>query len=68
MDVVADGFASTAEACKFLSVSRAKLYAMMESRQLTYAKFGKSRRIPWHALHDLAARSLVSYPLASDER
>jgi excisionase family DNA binding protein len=57
--VVEDGFASIEEAHKFLHISRASLYRLMESRQLVYAKFGRCRRIPWRALKDYAARCLV---------
>jgi excisionase family DNA binding protein len=58
--VVDDGFASIEEGCKYLRVCRATLYGLMESGAVSYAKFGKSRRIPWRALKDYAARSLVA--------
>jgi excisionase family DNA binding protein len=59
LKVVADGFASTREASEFLSVSRSKLYALMDSGDLQFAKFGKSRRVPWQSLRAFAARCLV---------
>ena len=54
-----DGFATVTEAARFLRVSRAKLYLMMDAGDLVYAKFGKSRRIPWQAIYALVERSLV---------
>ena len=57
--VVAEGFAKVAEAEKFLGVSRAKLYQMMDAGALTYAKMGRSRRIPWQALREYAASCLI---------
>jgi excisionase family DNA binding protein len=57
--VVGDGFATVPEAARFLGLSRAKLYQMMDTRQLAYAKFGRSRRIPRRALHELARSCLV---------
>jgi excisionase family DNA binding protein len=57
--LVEDGFASIKQAEGYLSISRAKLYGLMDDGSLRYAKFGKSRRIPWAALKEYAARCLV---------
>ncbi len=57
--VVADGFATVREGEKYLGVSRATLYKLMESGEVKYAKFGKSRRLPWAALREYARRCLV---------
>jgi excisionase family DNA binding protein len=57
--VVGDGFATVPEAARFLGLSRAKLYQIMDNRELIYAKFGRSRRIPRRALHDYAKSCLV---------
>jgi excisionase family DNA binding protein len=57
--MVSGGFATVVEAAEFLNVSRAKLYAMMDNRDIVYAKFGKSRRIPRKALEEYAAKCLV---------
>jgi excisionase family DNA binding protein len=54
------GLAKTEDAQRFLSVSRAKLYSMMETGQLAYIKLGKSRRIRWEDLEDLVAHNRVS--------
>jgi excisionase family DNA binding protein len=56
---VEDGFASVREAERYLSISRAKLYDLMESGGLIYAKIGRARRIPWATLRQYAARCLV---------
>jgi excisionase family DNA binding protein len=58
--LVEAGFLPVREAAKFLAISRAKLYQMMESGEVAYAKFGRARRIPRHALTDLAKRSIVA--------
>jgi len=60
--VTEDGFVTVGEAAKFLSLSRAKIYLMMDAGELRFAKFGKSRRIPRRALLELAERSLVGVP------
>lgn len=58
-DLVADGFADVRQAADYLKVSRAKLYAMMDSGDLPYAKFDRCRRIPWAALRAYAAQRMV---------
>jgi excisionase family DNA binding protein len=58
-EMVADGFLSVAAAAAFLGVSRAKLYQLMDAGELSYAKFGKSRRIPKRGLHEYAAKCLI---------
>jgi excisionase family DNA binding protein len=58
--VVQDGFAGVPEAQKYLGgLSRATIYNMMDAGDLVYAKFGRRRMIPWHALRQFAARNLV---------
>ena len=44
----------------FLSLSRSKVYAMMETGQLPYVKFGKSRRVRWSDVTQLVENSVVS--------
>ncbi len=58
-EMVRDGFADVAEAQGYLRLSRSTVYALMDSGDLAYARFGRSRRIPWRALHEYAARQLV---------
>jgi excisionase family DNA binding protein len=67
---VSDGLLSVAEAAHFLSISRAKLYSLMDAGDLAYAKIGKSRRIPRRALVEFAERHLVcaGWPTTEDTR
>jgi excisionase family DNA binding protein len=48
------GLATVSQACKFLSVSRGTLYALMNRGELLSRKIGGLRRVPWAALHRLA--------------
>ncbi len=57
-NLVADGLVSVREAALFLSVSRSKLYELMDNGELKFVKLGRSRRIPRRALIDLAASGL----------
>jgi excisionase family DNA binding protein len=57
--MVRDGFAEVAEAQEYLRLSRSTVYALMDSGDLLYARFGRSRRIPWLSLREYAARQLV---------
>jgi excisionase family DNA binding protein len=54
-----EGFATVSQGAEYLGLSRAKLYQLMDARELQYAKFGKSRRIPWRALREYGERCLV---------
>jgi len=58
-DLADEGFVTVPEAAEFLSISRAKLYLIMDSGNLVYAKLGRSRRIPRRALPRYAERCLV---------
>ena len=57
-DLVADGLVTLREAALFLSISRSKLYALMDNGELKFVKLGRSRRVPRRALIDLAASGL----------
>jgi excisionase family DNA binding protein len=57
--MIEGGFATVVEAAEFLRLSRAKVYQLMDQRELAYAKFGKSRRIPRRALNEYAERCVV---------
>ncbi len=57
--IIDAGFADVNEAAAFLSMARSSIYKLMDAGELTYAKFGKSRRIPWTALKAYAERCLV---------
>lgn len=56
--LVSEGHMSVAEAARFLDISRSLLYSLMESGQLAYSKFGRSRRVPKRALVEFAASKL----------
>jgi excisionase family DNA binding protein len=47
------------EVAKYLAMSRSKVYAMMDAGELAYVKLGKSRRVPWDAVHRLVASNMV---------
>jgi excisionase family DNA binding protein len=51
------GYTAPKGAAKFLSISLAGLYKLMSDGQLPYIKIGKSRRIAWAALEELARRN-----------
>jgi excisionase family DNA binding protein len=57
--LIAKGFARVPEAAKFLGVSRSTVYLLMEQGDLVFAKFGRSRRIPWAGLHAFAEARLT---------
>jgi excisionase family DNA binding protein len=57
--IVDDGLAKIGEGAKFLGVCRAKIYGLMDSGELPYAKIGKCRRIPWAALKAFAGSAMV---------
>jgi len=57
-DLVADGCSTVAEACAFLSVSRATLFRRM-AHDLPYTTVGGRRLIPKRALEEYAASGLV---------
>jgi excisionase family DNA binding protein len=54
------GFVTVPVAARYLQLSRAKLYQMMDAGDLKYCKFGKSRRIPRRALAELVEKCLVT--------
>ncbi len=57
---IPEGLARVTEVAKFLALSRAKLYLMMDAGELPYVRFGKSRRVPWQAVRDLVRESTVT--------
>jgi excisionase family DNA binding protein len=59
VDLAGGGLASVLEAARFLAVSRAKVYSMMDARELPSVKLGKCRRIPREALREYVRQQLV---------
>lgn len=49
------GLCSIPKAAEFLSISRAKLYQLINSGEVPSRRFGKSVRVPWQWLHAQAA-------------
>jgi excisionase family DNA binding protein len=59
VDLVAEGLMTVNEAAEFLGLSRSRVYGLMESGELRFAKIGKSRRIPRRAVTAFAASRMV---------
>jgi len=59
LKLVEAGLARIDEGCRFLGISRAKLYEIMDRGELPYVKIGRSRRLPRQALKEFAARRLI---------
>jgi excisionase family DNA binding protein len=57
-EMVSEGLMRVAEAARFLSVSRAHLYALMDRGELPWVKLGRARRIPRAAVIRLAATNV----------
>jgi excisionase family DNA binding protein len=45
---------------RFLSISRSKVYQLMDSGELPYVKLGKSRRVRWADVLRLVEENTVS--------
>jgi excisionase family DNA binding protein len=59
-NVTRDGLVTVEEAAKFLGLSRAFIYVLMERGELRSCRIGRTRRIPRASLVALAEKSLVS--------
>jgi excisionase family DNA binding protein len=59
-NLASEGFVSINQAAKFLSLSRGKIYLMLEAGQLSSAKFGRARRIAKRSLLEVANKSIVA--------
>jgi excisionase family DNA binding protein len=47
------------EVVRYTSLSRSKVYGMMDSGQLEYVRFGKARRVPLAGLERLVRENTV---------
>ena len=47
------------EVARFLALSRASVYQLMDRGELAWVKFGRARRVPRRAVVELAARRLI---------
>lgn len=52
------GLATVAEAAAFLSISRSKVYQLLQSQELNSICIGKSRRIPRQALIEFVEQQI----------
>lgn len=53
-----EGYATIEEGRNYLSLSRSKMYELLET-ELPTARFGRARRIPWTALREYARRCMA---------
>jgi excisionase family DNA binding protein len=58
--LMAEGLMRVADATRFIGLSRATLYLLMDRGDLPYCKIGGARRIPRKALVELAEKNLVA--------
>ena len=56
--LVADGLMRIPDVARFLGLSRAAVYQLMDRGELPWARFGRARRVPRRAVVELAARCL----------
>jgi excisionase family DNA binding protein len=54
-----EGFVSVNHAMQYLALCRASIYKLMDSGDIPYAKFGRSRRIPRAALIEFGKKNTV---------
>ncbi|MGE0610344.1 MAG: helix-turn-helix domain-containing protein [Pirellulales bacterium] len=55
-----ENLAVVAKVATYLSLSRSKVYALMDAGELPFIKFGKSRRIRWSDVEALVAKNTVA--------
>ena len=58
-DRLDSGLQPVNKVARFLSLSRSKVYSLMEAGELPYVKLGKSRRVRWEDVLQLVARNTV---------
>lgn len=61
-EIVADGLEKVSDSARFLGVSRAHIYKLLQRGLLPSVKIGKSRRIPIRAVRKLASDQLAAPP------
>ena len=59
IEMVSEGLLTVREAEDFSGLRKSKLYDLMQSGELPYAKCGGARRIPRRALQEYMAKNLV---------
>lgn len=58
-ELVSGGLLRISEACKFLGISVATIYRLMERGELTYTRVGYGRRIPKNAIEQYLVHRMV---------
>ena len=59
-DKIQESLQPVTKVAAFLSLSRSKVYAMMDAGDLPFVKFGKSRRIRWSDVQRLVDENTIS--------
>jgi excisionase family DNA binding protein len=59
-DKIQESLQPVTKVAAFLSLSRSKVYAMMDAGELPFVKFGKSRRIRWSDVQRLVDENTIS--------
>ena len=59
-DAFTDSLQPVTKVAAFLSLSRSKVYAMMDAGELPFVKFGKSRRIRWSDVLRLVDQNTIA--------
>lgn len=55
-----DGLQTVEAVAQFLTLSRSKVYQLMERGELPYVKLGRSRRVKWADVLELIDKNLVA--------
>ena len=58
-EIVSGGLMTVSEVARFLGLSRASIYLLMERGELPWVKLGRARRVPRRAVVELASRNLL---------
>lgn len=59
-DKIQESLHPVTKVAAFLSLSRSKVYAMMDAGELPFVKFGKSRRIRWSDVQKLVEQNTIA--------
>jgi len=60
LELPSDRLCPVGQVARYLSLSRSKVYQMMDAGELPYVKLGKSRRVRWEDVLQLVARNTVA--------
>ena len=59
MEMPFDRLCPIGEVARYLSLSRSKVYQMMDAGELPYVKLGKSRRVRWPEVLELVEQNTI---------